>query len=61
MISGENETVNKNLLSWTITRVTSKQIEIDLEFERPLDVSQGEVADKLAIQASLTEFPDKNA
>ena len=33
MISGENEGINQNLLSWTIVEVTSKKIDIDLEFD----------------------------
>ena len=32
MISGEKEEVDQNLLSWTIVEVTSKKIDIDLEF-----------------------------
>ena len=33
MISGEEEEVDQNLLSWTIVEVTSKKIDIDLEFD----------------------------
>ena len=42
MISGETGSVDPNLLSWTITKVTSKKIEIDLVFDKPLEVSQGD-------------------
>ena len=60
MISGETERVDPNLLSWIITKVTSKKIEIDLVFDKPLEVSQGDYPDKLAVQASLSQFADKN-
>ena len=30
MLSGDNEEIDENLLSWTIVSVTSKRIEIDL-------------------------------
>ena len=49
MISGDNESVDQNLSSWTITEVTSEKIEIELQFDSPLAVSQGDTPDKIAI------------
>ena len=53
MISGDNESIDQNLSSWTIAKVTSRRIEIDLEFSEPLAVSQGEIPDKIAVRAGL--------
>ena len=60
MLSGEDEAIDLNLLSWTIVKVTSQQIEISLKFERPLEVSQGDEPDKLLVQAGLSKFLDEN-
>ena len=39
MISGETEEVSDNLIGWQIVSISSTNIEIDLEFEEPLEVS----------------------
>ena len=33
MLSGDTQSIDENLLSWTITDVTAKSIEISLEFD----------------------------
>ena len=50
---GDEELLNDNLIGWEIVSVSSKLIEIDLNFEKPLLVSHGEAYDKLIIQARL--------
>ena len=49
MLSGEDEAIDPNLLSWTFNTVSSQQIEIKLEFERPLEISQGDEPEKLVV------------
>ena len=49
MMKGEEEEEDENLRSWQIISVDPKLIEVDLEFEKPIYVSQGEVADKLIV------------
>ena len=51
MLSGDEQKFDKNLVSWTISSVTSKLILIDLEFDSPLQVSQGDAPDELVVQA----------
>ena len=60
MLSGEDESVDPNLLSWTISKVTSQQISINLEFERPLEISQGDEPEKIVVQAGLSRYLDQN-
>ena len=60
MLSGDNEAIDPNLLSWVIVSVTSTTITVDLEFLTPLTVSQGDVPDKLIVQAGLQKYPDHN-
>ena len=49
MLSGDNEAIDPNLLSWVIVSVTTKAITVDLEFLTPLTVSQGDEPDKLIV------------
>ena len=60
MYSPDEEKALENLLSWTVVSVSSKLIEIDLEFDQPLNVSQGDSRDQLLIQLNLKHFPDEN-
>ena len=39
MLSGEDETVDENLVSWKITSVQPSQINVELEFKSPVQVS----------------------
>ena len=50
MYKGDEDVEDDNLLSWEITTVSPTLIEIDLTFERPQDVSQGDAYDRLLIQ-----------
>ena len=59
MLSGEDKKVDKNLVSWTVTSVTSQLILIDLEFDQPLRVSQEDYPDEIVVQASLSEYHDQ--
>ena len=49
MLSGDEEAVDENLISWSISEVTSKLIKLNLEFQKPLEVSQGDSPDTLVI------------
>ena len=60
MLSGEDEAIDPNLLSWTINTVSSQLIEIKLEFERPLEISQGDEPEKLVVQAGLSRYLDQH-
>ena len=61
MLSGSEEGgIDDNLASWQITEVTSKQIDIELEFRQPLLVSTDDQPDQIVIQAELSEFQDTN-
>ena len=42
MFKGEEEELDQNLGSWEIVSVSDTLIEIDLHFEEPLQVSQGD-------------------
>ena len=42
MLSGADETVDENLVSWKITSVQPSQISVELEFKSPVQVSQGD-------------------
>ena len=48
-MKGEEEEKDENLRSWKIISVGPKLIEVDLEFDKPIHVSQGESADKLIV------------
>ena len=49
MISGDDESIDTNLVSWNISSITSRLITLELEFSTPLAVSSGEIPDRLAI------------
>ena len=52
--------IDQNLMSWSITSVSEMLIRIELEFENPLEVSQGESPDTLVVQAELGEYLDQD-
>lgn len=52
------ETSLSRLQDWSITSVDSEWIKIKLQFEAPLEVSQGEESDLLFILANLQAYPD---
>ena len=60
MLKGDSNEQNENLEGWQIVSVSSELIEIDLNFVKPLEVSQGEAKDRLIVQVSLHQFPDDN-
>ena len=49
MLNGDEQAIDENLTSWTVKSVTSKRISIQLEFQSPLQVSQGDQPDQIAI------------
>ena len=48
------------LFEWTLTQLNSEGLTIDLEFERPLLISQDDDPDLLIVQLELSEFKDAN-
>ena len=60
MISGETEEVDDNLIGWQIVSISSTNIDIDLEFEEPLEVSQADNPDKLLVKFNFEELIDEN-
>ena len=60
MLSGDNETLEENLRSWSIQSVSPKQISVSLDFVSPLHVSQGDEPDKLVIEAKLCQYQDED-
>ena len=60
VIDQDEETVDLNFKSWSVKSVSSRKIQVDLEFEEPLEVSQGDYADLLVVQANFKEFKDEN-
>ena len=49
MFKGEEEELDQNLGSWEIVSVSDTLIEIDLHFEEPLLVSQGDQYEQLIV------------
>ena len=49
MFKGEEEELDQNLGSWEIVSVSDTLIEIDLHFEEPLQVSQGDQYEQLIV------------
>ena len=60
MIKGDEDVKDDNLRSWKIISVSPTLIEIDLEFENPVQVSQGDNNDRLITQVALSRYPDEN-
>ena len=59
LISGEDLRVDKNLISWSLVEVGPKLIEVDLEFERPHDISVDGVIDFLLVEVKLSDYKDE--
>ena len=49
MINIDREEIDNNLLEWQVISYSSKSIEIALQFENPLLISQGDYPDVLVI------------
>ena len=49
MLDGDEDVISDNLIDWKIASVSEKLIEVDLNFQEPLMVSQGENYDKLIV------------
>ena len=60
MLNGDTEEVDNNLNSFSVTSVTSTEIKFALNFEKPINVSQGYYPDVLIIQVFLSAFTDSN-
>ena len=60
MISTETESLSNNLAGWKVSSVTSTEMVIDLEFARPLHVSQSFAPDMLLIYMNFSNMTDVN-
>ena len=60
MLNGDTKEIDQNLSSWTVTSTSSTNINIILDFEKPILVSAGTYPDLLIIQVFLSAYPDKN-
>ena len=60
MLSGDTEEIDTNLKSWTVTSVSSSNIDVSLGFEKSIIVSAGTIPDVLLIQLFLDSYPDHN-
>ena len=60
MYKGDELVEDNNLLRWEIVSVNKEMVEIDLFFNRPLHVSQGDDPEKLIVQMQLSSFQEKN-
>ena len=49
MIEGDTNNVDENLIGWKLVSATPSKLEIFLEFDEPIEVSQGSLPDKLLI------------
>ena len=58
MLSFETEVVSENLTSWQVTLLTPKELKLALTFAKPLEVSQGDAHDSLAVFADLSSYKD---
>ena len=58
MLSFESEVVSENLTSWQVTLLSPKELKLALTFAKPLEVSQGDAFDSLAIFADLSSYRD---
>ena len=59
MIDSERQ-INNNLKHWTIESVSGKRIDIQLQFEKPLEVSQEDAPDQLFFQIRMSMWQTKN-
>ena len=53
------EDVDDNLEDWEVKSMTSTEIEIDLKFKDPLQVSSGWTSDELLVDVNLSEYETK--
>ena len=53
------EEVDDNLEDWEVYDMTSTEIEIDLTFKDPLQVSSGWTRDQLVVDINLTDYETK--
>ena len=49
MVNGDTQLPDDNLISWKLSSVEPSKLDIDLEFRYPLQVSQGDVPDRLLL------------
>ena len=59
LISGEDRRVDNNLIGWSLVKVGPKLIEVDLEFERPNEISVDGIIDFLLVEVKLSDFKDE--
>ena len=60
MISSKNDKKDENLTDWSISKLSSTEIDIDLVFSQPTEVSQDEKPDILVVEIRLSEYKGQN-
>ena len=60
MYSYTEEELDPNFIAWSVVEITSLSMSIKLEFNKPLDVSQGDEKDKLIVKVAMSQFEDQN-
>lgn len=59
LISGEDRKVDNNLIGWSLVEVGPRLIVVDLEFERPHEISVDGVIDFLVVEVKFSTFKDE--
>ena len=49
VLNGDSEEIDKNFKSWSVTSTSSSNIDVSLDFEKPIFVSTGSSPDILVI------------
>ena len=60
MVYPNSSKPNRNLVSWKVVETSETKIVIELEFSKPLEVSQGTPRDLLYCSFFLSQFEDEN-
>ena len=58
VLSEDSDSANQNL-DWELIDATEYGIEFKLVYKEPLEVSQGEIPDKLKLRFNLEQFTDE--
>ena len=59
LISGEDKRVDNNLIGWSLVEVGPRLIVVDLEFERPHEISVDGAIDFLLVEVKFSAFKDE--
>ena len=60
MVSESEEEAVDNMIGWEVTSVTSTSMDVQMNFKKPIEVSQGDEADFIIVQGQLSDYRDVN-